>query len=154
MDTPIIRTGLRVVWLAAIVPYYDVHQFIDEFPDGYDTVIGERGIRLSGGQKQRVSIARAILCDPSILILDEATSSVDTEAEQRIQEALGLVAQGRTTIAIAHRLSTLRGADRIYVVDQGRIVEDGDHEELMALQGTYWRLVKIQTELSKVDFDV
>jgi len=127
----------------------NAHQFIMRHPLGYDTYIGERGAGLSSGERQRISIARAILYDPTILILDEATSNVDTESEQLIQEALARVTAGRTTIAIAHRLSTLKTTDRILVIDQGRIVEQGTHEELMALGGLYHHLVKIQTELSR-----
>jgi len=127
----------------------NAHKFIMHHPLGYDTYIGERGAGLSGGEKQRISIARAILYDPRILILDEATSNVDTESEQLIQEALARVTAGRTTIAIAHRLSTLKNSDRILVIDKGQIVEQGAHEELLAKGGLYHRLVKIQTELSR-----
>ncbi len=117
-----------------------VDEFAEHFPDGYDTVVGERGVKLSGGQKQRVSIARAILADPRILILDEATSSLDSESEALIQEGLKYLMQGRTTFVIAHRLSTIRRADEILVVESGRIVERGTHEALYALRGRYYDL--------------
>ncbi len=124
------------------------HEFIMRQPLGYDTYIGDRGAGLSGGEKQRISISRALLYDPAVLILDEATSSVDTESEKLIQEALLRATAGRTTIAVAHRLSTLKNSDRIFVVDSGQIAESGSHEELLALGGIYYTLVKIQTELS------
>jgi ATP-binding cassette subfamily B protein len=127
----------------------NAHHFIIRHPLGYDTYIGERGAGLSGGERQRVSIARALLYDPKILVLDEATSNVDTESEQSIQEALARVTHGRTTIAIAHRLSTLKQSDRIFVIDGGVLKEQGTHEELIAKGGLYHRLVKIQTELSR-----
>jgi ATP-binding cassette, subfamily B, bacterial len=120
------------------------HDFILRLPQGYDALVGERGQGLSGGERQRISIARALLIDPKILILDEATSAVDTETEKEIQKALDNLVQGRTTIAIAHRLSTLRKADRLVVMDRGEIVEVGPHEALMARQGHYWRLYQAQ----------
>jgi ATP-binding cassette subfamily B protein len=129
----------------------NAHGFISQLPASYNTRLGERGAGLSGGERQRVSIARALLCDPRILILDEATSSVDTESEMEIQRALAVLGRGRTTIAIAHRLSTLKGAHCIHVIDDGRIVESGTHEELMAHRGVYHRLVRIQTELTRIE---
>ena len=123
------------------------HEFILRLPDGYDSLVGERGQFLSGGERQRVSIARALLIDPAILILDEATSSVDTETEREIQLALENLVHGRTTIAIAHRLSTLRRADRLVVVERGMITEVGPHQELLDRGGTYARLHQAQLEL-------
>jgi subfamily B ATP-binding cassette protein MsbA len=117
-----------------------VDEFAESFADKYDTVVGERGVKLSGGQRQRISIARAILAEPRILILDEATSSLDSESEQLIQQGLSYLMQGRTTFVIAHRLSTIRRADQILVVEQGQIVEHGSHEELFALRGRYYDL--------------
>ena len=125
------------------------HDFILRLPDGYDSMVGERGQGLSGGERQRISIARALLIDPAILILDEATSSVDTETEREIQLALENLIQGRTTIAIAHRLSTLHRADRLVVLEDGRITEIGPHQELIKLPGTYRRLHQAQLELAQ-----
>ncbi len=122
------------------------HEFILRLPQGYDSLVGERGQALSGGERQRISIARALLIDPRILILDEATSSVDTETELEIQAALDNLIRGRTTLAIAHRLSTLRRADRLVVFERGRIVEEGEHEDLMAIKGAYYRLDQAQNE--------
>jgi subfamily B ATP-binding cassette protein MsbA len=120
------------------------HEFILQLPNGYDTSVGEAGARLSGGQRQRIAIARAFLKDAPILLLDEATSALDTESEAQVQAALKRLMAGRTTILIAHRLSTVRGADRIYVVDKGRIVETGDHDGLVRKRGLYARLASSQ----------
>jgi subfamily B ATP-binding cassette protein MsbA len=117
-----------------------VDEFADTFEKKYDTVVGERGVKLSGGQRQRVSIARAILANPRILILDEATSSLDSESEALIQEGLKYLMKGRTTFVIAHRLSTIRRADQILVVEAGKVVERGTHDQLYALGGRYWDL--------------
>jgi subfamily B ATP-binding cassette protein MsbA len=122
-------------------------EFISQFPQGYDTVVGERGIKLSGGQRQRVSIARAILSNPRILILDEATSSLDSESEQMIQDGLRQLRSGRTTFVIAHRLSTIRSADQILVIEDGQVVERGTHTELLALGGRYRQLYDKQYRL-------
>ena len=128
----------------------NAHDFIIKFPEGYDTNAGERGQKLSGGERQRISIARAVLHNPRILILDEATASVDTETERRIQEALARLVKGRTTFAIAHRLSTLRNADRLMVLDKGKCAEMGTHAELMEKKGVYHKLVEMQREMSKI----
>jgi len=129
----------------------NAHKFVMNFPDGYDTEVGERGGRLSGGERQRISIARALMGNPRILILDEATSAVDTETEFEIQQALDRLTAGRTTFAIAHRLSTLKNADRLLVLENGRVAEVGTHADLLAKEdGVYRRLVDMQTELAKV----
>jgi subfamily B ATP-binding cassette protein MsbA len=124
-----------------------VHEFTDRFEDGLNTVIGERGVKLSGGQRQRIAIARAILADPRILILDEATSNLDTESEALIQESLRSLMQGRTTFVIAHRLSTIRQADQILVVENGNIAERGRHEELIERKGRYFELYTYQARI-------
>ena len=119
-------------------------EFIERLPDRYDTLIGERGVRLSGGQRQRLAIARAVLADPRIFILDEATSNLDTESERLIQQGLASLLRGRTSFVIAHRLSTIRHADRILVLEDGAIVEIGTHDELMATSGHYRDMVELQ----------
>jgi ATP-binding cassette subfamily B protein/subfamily B ATP-binding cassette protein MsbA len=124
----------------------NAHEFIEKLPEGYDTFVGERGVKLSGGQQQRLAIARAILANPQILILDEATSNLDTESEQLIQASMAELLAGRTTFVIAHRLSTVRRANLILLMEDGRIVERGTHEELMAARGVYYEMVLRQAE--------
>jgi ATP-binding cassette subfamily B protein len=128
----------------------NAHDFIIKFPDGYDTKVGENGHTLSGGERQRISIARAILHNPRILILDEATASLDTDVEQQIQEALGRLVKNRTTFAIAHRLSTLKNADRLMVIDKGKIAELGTHDDLLKAKGIYYKLVMAQRQMTKL----
>jgi ATP-binding cassette subfamily B protein len=135
-------TLLEIIHAAKLA---EAHDFIKQLPQGYDTIVGERGQKLSGGQRQRLAIARALIKDPPILILDEATSAVDNETEAAIQRSLAQITQNRTTIAIAHRLSTIRHADCIYVMEQGKLVEQGKHEELLALNGIYAGLWHVQS---------
>ena len=120
-------------------------EFINSFPEGFETIVGERGIKLSGGQRQRIAIARAILRNPSILLLDEATSSLDAESEKVVQEALNNLMENRTSIIVAHRLATIRDVDQIYVLEHGKIVEQGTHEELSNIEnGLYENLARLQ----------
>jgi subfamily B ATP-binding cassette protein HlyB/CyaB len=127
-----------------------LHDFILELPEGYDTVVGERGTSLSGGQRQRIAIARALISDPHILIFDEATSSLDYESERIIQQNMQQIAKGRTVFIIAHRLSTVRGTDRIITIDCGRLTEDGKHEELIRTGGRYATLYRLQSGIHEV----
>ena len=131
--------------IVAAAKVANAHDFIMETDKGYQTNIGDRGMKLSGGQRQRLSIARAVLKNPEILILDEATSALDTESEKLVQDALNSLLKGRTSIVIAHRLSTVHNADKIIVIDHGRIAEQGTHEELMARGGIYSKLIEMQS---------
>ena len=145
------KVGATRAEIVAAARAAHAHEFILRLPQGYDSLVGERGQGLSGGERQRISIARALLIDPRILIMDEATSSVDTETEQEIQKALDNLVRGRTTIAIAHRLSTLRRADRLVVMEHGQLVEQGQHDELLARQGAYWRLYEAQARQKEAE---
>ena len=140
------KPGATEAEIMAAAKKANAHEFIARFPEQYDTIVGERGIKLSGGQRQRVAIARAILKDPAILILDEATSSLDSESEQLVQEALENLMKGRTSFVIAHRLSTIRNADKIVVIDRGTVAESGTHAELMNHNGLYRKLNEMQFE--------
>jgi subfamily B ATP-binding cassette protein MsbA len=148
------RPGAAPADVEAAARASHAHEFIERLPQGYDTLVGERGVKLSGGQRQRIAIARAILKNPAVLILDEATSNLDTESERLIEDALSKLLVGRTTLIIAHRLSTVRRADRLVVLDRGRIVEEGSHSELLALGGLYARLYQRQFRDEPVGFEV
>jgi ATP-binding cassette subfamily B protein/subfamily B ATP-binding cassette protein MsbA len=139
------RRGATIEQITWAAKQANAHEFVARLSEGYDTLIGERGVKLSGGQRQRLTIARAILADPKILILDEATSNLDTESERLIQGSLRQLMTGRTSFVIAHRLSTIAHADRILVLESGRIVEQGRHAELMAASGRYREMVDLQT---------
>jgi ATP-binding cassette subfamily B protein len=144
------KPGATAAEVIAAAKAANAHDFIMQTADGYNTIIGENGHSISGGERQRIAIARAIIKNPSILILDEATSSLDVETESIIQDSLNRIVKGRTTIAIAHRLSTLRNADRLIVLDQGKIVEVGTHVELLKKRGIYYKLVMAQRKTSKI----
>ncbi len=134
----------RVVWAARVA---NAHEFVQRLPLGYETRVGETGLRVSGGQRQRIAIARAIYHQPPVLILDEATSALDAESERAVKEGLGELLQGRTSFVIAHRLSTVRDADVIIVLEKGRLVEQGTHDQLLAHRGLYYYLSSQQLEL-------
>jgi subfamily B ATP-binding cassette protein MsbA len=138
------REGATRAQIIAAAEAADAHGFISALPKGYDTVLGESGDTLSGGQRQRLSIARALLRDAPILLLDEATSALDAESESKVQAALERLSEGRTTIVIAHRLSTIAGADRVYVIEEGLVVEEGTEAELRQIHGVFARLKSLQ----------
>jgi len=142
--------GATQVEVEAAVQMANADEFIRDLPDGYDTVLGDRGVRLSGGQRQRIAIARALLRNPEILILDEATSALDSVSERLIQASLEKLSVGRTVIAIAHRLSTIANADKVVVMDQGRIIEQGTYQELLAQRGKLWNYHQMQNSVSSV----
>ena len=144
------KPGATLDEIVAAAKAANAHDFILDFPEGYDTPVGERGLRVSGGERQRLSIARAILRNPRILILDEATASVDTETEAQIQDAIARLIEGRTTFAIAHRLSKLKNANRLLILDKGELAEIGTHDELIQRDGIYARLCRMQTEMYRL----
>ncbi len=143
--------GAEMSEIIAAAKKANAHEFIDRFPEGYETIVGERGIKLSGGQRQRIAIARAVLTDPAILILDEATSSLDSNSEQLVQEALENLMKGRTSFVIAHRLSTIRNADKIVVIDKGTVLESGSHAQLMSENGLYRKLNEMQFDFGSMN---
>jgi subfamily B ATP-binding cassette protein MsbA len=146
------KPGATEAEVRAVARIAHVDEFAERFEQQYDTVVGERGVKLSGGQRQRIAIARAILADPRLLILDEATSSLDSESEAMIRDGLRALRRGRTTFVIAHRLSTIESADQILVLDEGRIVESGSHDELLALGGRYRQLYDKQYGIERDRF--
>ena len=142
--------GMKIEQVIAAAKLAGAHEFILELPEGYDTIVGERGNSLSGGQRQRVAIARALVTNPRVLILDEATSSLDYESERIIQQNMKEITKGRTVFIIAHRLSAVRRADRIITIERGRIVEDGSHDQLLASNGRYASLYRMQAGIHEV----
>ena len=146
----LIDPALSMDRIIAAATLAGAHEFILELPEGYDTIVGERGSSLSGGQRQRIAIARALITNPRILIFDEATSALDYESERVIQENMTRIAEGRTVIIIAHRLSTLRIADRVITIERGRLIEDGTHDELIRKGGRYAKLYRLQAGLHEV----